>query len=196
MDIEREIYGGGDELRIFGERPSDPGAEESVNINELIVKCKKSKEALCTLYNIFKKDVFNVAFGITGDYHLSEDCVVETFIRLSQWKKFSPEKGNGKGFILTLARNVALEERRKYKKECVSQVIQSYGDADETVEDSIYINQMLKNLKDKERQIVILRCCNELTFKEIASVMKCPESTVKSRYKKALKILREKAGEL
>ena len=35
----------------------------------------------------------------------------------------------------------------------------------------------------------------ELTFKEIAHIMKSPESTVKSRYKKAIAILQEKAGE-
>jgi RNA polymerase sigma factor (sigma-70 family) len=73
-------------------------------------------------------------------------------------------------------------------------IIQSYGEADKTVEDSIFINQMLKHLNDKQRQVVVMRCCSELTFKEIAKIMKCPETTVKSRYKKAITILQEKAG--
>ena len=64
------------------------------------------------------------------------------------------------------------------------------------MEDSIYINQLLKNLNEKQRQTVILRCCAELTFKQIAKVMKCPETTAKSRYQKAISILQEKAGEL
>ena len=84
--------------------------------------------------------------------------------------------------------------RRKFKREDSDYFIQSYGEADKTVEDSIFINQMLKHLNDKQKQTVILKCCSEMTFKEIARIMKCPESTVKSRYKKAIAILQEKAG--
>ncbi|MCD7890351.1 MAG: sigma-70 family RNA polymerase sigma factor [Ruminococcus sp.] len=125
---------------------------------------------------------------------MSEDCVVETFIRLTQVKRFSPKAGDGKGFILTIAHNVALEQHRRYKRKCVSLVIQGYGEADKTVEDSIFLNQLLKNLNDKQRQIVVLKIYSELTFKEIAKIMKCPESTVKSKYKKAIEILQKKAG--
>jgi RNA polymerase sigma factor (sigma-70 family) len=57
------------------------------------------------------------------------------------------------------------------------------------------VNQLLRELNDKQRQIVVMHCCCELTFKEIAHIMKSPESTVKSRYKKAIAILQEKAGE-
>ena len=117
-------------------------------------------------------------------------------MRLTQVKRFSAKKGDGKGFILTIARNVALEFRRRYKREKESDdiYIQNYGEADKTVENSIYINQLLEYLNDKQRQVVVLKCCSELTFREIAKIMKCPETTVKSRYKKAISILQEKAG--
>ena len=88
-----------------------------------------------------------------------------------------------------------MELRRRYQKEAANFIIQSYGEAEQTVEDSIFINHLLKHLNDKQRQIVILRCCAELRFREIAKNMKCPETTVKSRYKKAISILQEKAGE-
>ncbi|MBR6242830.1 MAG: RNA polymerase sigma factor [Ruminococcus sp.] len=171
------------------------GTDETGEVNRLIERCASSKEALETLYLMFKGSVFAVAFGITSDYHLSEDCVAETFVRLTQVKKFSAKKGDGKGFILTIARNTALELRRRYRKEIKDVYLQTYGEADKTVENSIYINQLLGNLSDKQRQVVVLKCCAELTFKEIAKIMKSPESTVKSRYKKAVAILQEKAGE-
>ena len=90
---------------------------------------------------------------------------------------------------------VTLELRRRHKKEISNFIIRSYGEAEKTVEDSIYINQLLKHLNDVQRQTVILKCCAELTFKQISKVMKCPETTAKSRYKKAMSILQEKAGE-
>ncbi len=40
----------------------------------------------------------------------------------------------------------------------------------------------------------MMKVYSELTFKEIAGVMKCPESTVKSKYKRAIEILQREAG--
>lgn len=195
MNADTKTLIGGDETIFTVFTPQDTSKQTDNSVNELIINCAESKESLGKLYTMFKDSVFAVAFSITSDYHLSEDCVTETFVRLTQVKRFSPKKGDGKGFILTVARNVAYELRRRYKKEISDFIIQSYGEAEKTVEDSIYINQLLKNLNDKQRQTVVLKCCAELTFKQIAKVMKCPESTVKSRYKKAISILQEKAGE-
>lgn len=193
--IEQKFYAGGDGNIILTN--PDCGAElESIDsdVNELIANCGTSKESLSLLYNMFQKNVFALAFSITGDFHAAEDCVEETFVRLANAKHFSVKKGDGKGYLYTVARNVALEQRRRYKRECISFVIQSYGETEKTVEDSIFLNQLLKNLSDKQRQIVILKVYSELTYKEIAHIMKCPVSTVKSKYLKAIEILQKKAG--
>ena len=196
MNAETKLLSGGDGAIFTNILTKDQALpDEDNSVNQLIISCRESKESLNTLYTMFKDSVFAVAFSITSDYHLAEDCVIETFVRLSQVKKFSEKKGDGKGFILTIARNVALELRRRHKREISDYIIQSYGEAEKTVEDSIYINQLLKNLNEKQRQTVILKCCAELTFKQIAKVMKCPETTAKSRYQKAISILKEKAGE-
>lgn len=195
MDAESKLLSGGDGAIFTILNKETELSDEELSVNELIISCRESKDSLNTLYTMFKDSVFAVAFGITSDYHLAEDCVIETFVRLTQVKRFSTNKGDGKGFILTIARNVALELRRRHKREVTNCVIQSYGEAEQTVEDSIYINQLLKHLNEKQRQTVILKCCAELTFRQIAKVMKCPETTAKSRYKKAISILREKAGE-
>lgn len=195
MAAESKLLSGGDGAIFTILNKETELSDEELSVNELIISCRESKDSLNTLYTMFKDSVFAVAFGITSDYHLAEDCVIETFVRLTQVKRFSANKGDGKGFILTIARNVALELRRRHKREVTNYVIQSYGEAEQTVEDSIYINQLLKHLNEKQRQTVILKCCAELTFRQIAKVMKCPETTAKSRYKKAISILREKAGE-
>lgn len=194
MTTGPNTYNGGVEavLSIFSHNKTDNCAYGEVN--RLIMQCATSKESLGTLYEMFKGSVFAVAFSITSDYQLAEDCVIETFIRLTQAKNFNPKKGNGKGYIIKTAQNVAHELLRRHEKEYRNFFIQSYGEADKTVEDSIFINQLLKHLNDKQRQIVIMKCCGELTFKEIAEIMHIPESTAKSRYQKGMSILKEKAG--
>lgn len=178
---------------VFSGKEYEP--DEYASVNRLIAECGRSKECLSRLYTMFKGSVFAVAYGIVADYHLAEDCVAETFVRLAQVKRFSEKKGDGKGFILTIARNVALETRRRFRRDVSDVYLQNYGSADSIVENSIFINQLLKNLNDKQRQVVVMKCCADLTFKQIAKIMKSPESTVKSRYQKAMQILKEKAGE-
>ena len=194
MDAATKSISGGDTAIFTVFTESGKVSQPDNTVNELISDCATSKESLSKLYLMFKDSVFAVAFGITSDYHLSQDCVTETFVRLTQVKNFSAKKGDGKGFILTIARNVALEFRRRYKKEISNFIIQSYGEADKTVEDSIFINQLLKHLTSKQRQLVIMRCCSDLTFKEISEIMHIPETTARSRYQKAMAILQEKAG--
>ncbi len=165
-----------------------------INVNELIMSCSYSKENLRKLYLMFKSNVFAIGFGITSDYQLAEDCVAETFVRLAQVKKFNPEKGDGVGYIITMARNIAYELRRQHRHDDESFIMHSYGIADSTVENSIYINELLMYLSDKQRQIVIMRCICDLQFNKIAKIMKCSESSVKYKYNKAIAILKEKAG--
>lgn len=194
MFTDSKSYAGGEKtiLNIFTGSIDEEKKED--NVNQLILDCSKSQESLSVLYTMFKKNVFAIAFTITSDYHLSEDCVIETFVRLAQVKKFNPENGDGKGYIYTIARNVALELRRQHRRDTDNFIMQSYGETDIAVENSIYINQLMMFLNDKQKQVVALRCFSELSFRQIAKIMKCPESTVKSRYEKAIAILREKAG--
>jgi RNA polymerase sigma factor (sigma-70 family) len=195
VEADIKTLGGGDGqiITVFTQKRNKE--DSGISVNQLIIDCARSKECLEKLYLMFKDSVFAVAYSITQDYHLSEDCVAETFVRLTRVKRFSASKGDGKGFILTVARNVAKEYRRRFKREVANDIIQSYGDDERTVEDSIYINQLLKELNDKQRQTVVLKCCADMTFKQIAKVMKCPESTVKSRYQKAIAVLKVKAGD-
>ncbi len=196
MITDSEIYKGGGNtiLNIFTQNTQNDTSQDDGTVNRLIETCSQSKESLSMLYNMFKKSVFAVAYSITSDYQLAEDCVAETFIRLTQVRNFNSSKGDGRGFIHKVARNVALEIRRSHRKDIDNVYVSNYGESDNTIENSIYLNGLLANLSDKQRQIVVMRCCSELSFKEIAKIMKCPESTIKSRYRKAISVLQEKAG--
>ena len=127
MLAKSDLFIGGEDTIIPSVQNEELEAETAGVVNRLIMSCGTSRESLSQLYSMFKNSVFALAFSITADYHLSEDCVAETFVRLAQITKFDPNKGDGRGFILTIARNVALEFRRRYRKELSNFFIQSYG---------------------------------------------------------------------
>ena len=104
MTADTKIFVGGDAAISTAFEPDNMIQQRDNSVNRLIIECRTSKDSLAELYEMFKKSVFAVAFGITADYHLAEDCVAETFVRLTTVRNFSEKKGDGKGFILTIAR--------------------------------------------------------------------------------------------
>lgn len=58
--------------------------------------------------------------------------------------------------------------------------------------ESIEIEQAMKEMETKQRELLELKYFHELKITEIAELWQCPEGTVKTRLYKALKILKSK----
>ena len=96
MTADTKIFVGGDAAISTVFEPDNMIQQRDNSVNRLIIECRTSKESLAELYEMFKKSVFAVAFGITADYHLAEDCVAETFVRLTTVRNFSERKVTAK----------------------------------------------------------------------------------------------------
>jgi RNA polymerase sigma-70 factor (ECF subfamily) len=53
------------------------------------------------------------------------------------------------------------------------------------------VRRALEALSDEQREAVVLKICEGFKFGEIAEVLDCPASTVKSRVYSALDVLKE-----
>ncbi|MBM6838786.1 sigma-70 family RNA polymerase sigma factor, partial [Clostridium saudiense] len=62
----------------------------------------------------------------------------------------------------------------------------------EEVNQKIHINEVLSQLKEEEREVVILHTISDLTFKSIGEILDKPLGTVTWRYREAIKKLKEK----
>ena len=59
-------------------------------------------------------------------------------------------------------------------------------------EDAVYLKNLLKELSDDIREVVILRTYEEMRFKDIAKIMGCSLSTAKSRYRLGISQLKRR----
>ena len=59
-------------------------------------------------------------------------------------------------------------------------------------EDAVYLKNLLKELSDDIREVVILRAYEEMRFKDIAKIMGCSLSTAKSRYRLGISQLKRR----
>lgn len=172
------------------------------------------RQGLRQVYEAYAGYIYTIVYGILGNKEHAEDVTSEFFIRL--WEKADYYKpGNGhKGYLAAMARNMAIDDLRKYRREELTAAVHGTEDSGEghdgsgtagsrrretedktvSVEEEVIGNMSLKEalgtLKPAERQIVDMKVLGGLTFKEIAKLLSLPMGTVTWKYQNSMKKLR------
>jgi len=168
------------------------------------------KTGLREIYEAYLGYIYRIVYEILQNKENAEDVTSEFFIRL--WDKaeqFKPGTGH-KGYLATMARNMAIDYLRKYRKEELTSFMQDAAsspeeedtqggrfvreaatdEVEQTVLQEMSIQEVLSLLKPAERQIISMKVLGELTFKEIAQIMELPIGTVTWKYQNAIKKIR------
>jgi len=138
----------------------------------------------------------NYVYRYLNDYDECDDVVQETFIRVYRNKNYYTPIAKFSTWIYTIASNLAktqLSQRRKMKifsflrsseREDEFEVADTGYNLDE-ITDSILLDKIIQKALDtisiQYREAVILRDIQELTYEEIADILKINVGTVKSR---------------
>lgn len=155
------------------------------------------KEGLRAVYEAYLPTVYSAVMAILRQEQSAQDVTADFFIKLwniaGQYQSGQPHRG----WMLTIARNMAYDYLRKYRREeLVDEMPEDavYGGVHALQEDLILsdmtLKQALNTLKEEEREIVSLKVMGELTFKEIARIMGKPPGTVAWKYRTALSKLK------
>ncbi|MBU1034486.1 RNA polymerase sigma factor [Patescibacteria group bacterium] len=174
--------------------------------NELIKACRSGDEnALGTLIQRHLSAVYRFIFRMIGDRPVAEDLTQETFLKI--WKsirRFDPTK-SFRAWTFAIAKNVVIDYLRKKKHLTFSEIENDEGqDIADTIPDiqplppeileraelAQDIERALLELSPETRSIILMHEMEDFTFQEIAGVLKKPMNTVKSRYRRALLVLR------
>ncbi len=172
---------------------------EGINVTEAgFEKCIRAmnrgdRNGLKEVYEEYVSYIYGIVRALLHNKEEAEDITSDFFIRL--WEKSDTYKPGGghKGWMATIARNMAVDYIRKHKREEFSETV-SEQESDENVEHQVLadisINEALSMLKESERKVVHLKIMGELTFKEIAEILDQPMGTVTWHYNQAIKKLR------
>lgn len=135
-----------------------------------------------------------------GDRMLSEDMVQETFLRvlrgIESYQYPRPFKPWLYAIATNLSRNYAKLADTRHTETADNETLDRHGQdmpPEETVELDETTRELvaaLRTLPDHQREVVILRYCQELSLAEIAQTLDIPIGTVKSRLSLGLKRLR------
>ena len=165
---------------------------------ELVKACLKGdRNAWERVVRQHQQRIFNVAYRFTGKFDEAEDLTQEIFMKVYRTLgSYRPDSGLLITWMVRVARNHMIDQYRKHKLERAqtSSLEVEYEKAEENparydnpsqaldrTEKAEIIHRMLRRLPEDLRESVILRDLEELSYEEIAEMLKLPLGTVKSR---------------
>ncbi|MCF8010953.1 MAG: sigma-70 family RNA polymerase sigma factor [Clostridiales bacterium] len=175
---------------------------------QLVTRFKKGNvEAFEELVSRYEVKIYNLAYRFTGNYTDAGDLAQEAFIRV--YRALSKFRGDSSfsTWMYRIASNVCRDELRKQRrKKSVSLEEMGPAGGELVVPDTARtpdeiavsrdlqerIQKYLNELSPDYRLILVMREIQELSYEEIASILKCSMGTVKSRLSRARGALKNK----
>lgn len=148
------------------------------------------------LYNKYSKLVYLCILTIVGDRRDAEELTDDTFIKVFNNRKRLIEQKNIKYYILTIAKNLAIDFLRKKRIEITfdDDFVFSYVDTPKNIELESIIDEIEKCLNFDETELVLKHILFGETFKEMAEEYGKSIDTIKTKYFRAINKVHKEMG--
>ncbi|MBW3636991.1 MAG: RNA polymerase sigma factor [Armatimonadetes bacterium] len=151
-------------------------------------------DALPLIYDRYAASLYWVLNAILNSPADAEDALQETFVALATGR--AGKIRDLKSYLLVAARHQAFTILRRRKREGdFEDVAELEIAAPEAVSTPHDFAHLLARLPLEQREVIALKVWEELTFAEIAQVVRASPNTVMSRYRYGIERLRKWCGE-
>lgn len=163
------------------------------------------------LVSSYGKDIYNFCRQLTRDKEEADELYQDTFLRAIELCRKINMKNNPKSFLLSIALRLWKNRRRKIAWRNRIAAMESYRDESDydgypielakspeeellEKEKTELVVRAVKSLRKEYQSVVYLYYTAEMSLKEISSILRLPEGTVKSRLYKARNEVRKIYG--
>jgi len=168
-----------------------------VEDRDLIATARRGDvEAYNLLVSRWEKRIFNYLLRLTGNREDAMDVSQDVFLKAYQALSKLDDPARFSSWLFRIAHNEAYSLLRKNRPEDEldpAREIPSGGKSGGRmfpVELSLAVDGALKRLSADQREAVVLKVYQGFKFEEMAEILECPVSTVKSRLYTALDLLK------
>ena len=156
---------------------------------------------LRSTYDKYNSSLFRYALALTGSVDDAQDAVGDVFARIaSEWRRML-EVRNVQAYLFKATRNSAYSMLRKRRRSqalhdaiCVDLAAACVPHAKQLSATIISIRDTFSLLSTEQREVLVLKILNQLTFREIAEATGVPINTVSARYRYGIDKLRHALG--
>lgn len=176
---------------------------------ELVKQFLNGKDqAFDVLIYRYKAKVFTTIYLIVKDRCVAEDLFQDVMIKVVRMIRAGKYNEEGKflPWVVRIARNLAIDHFRKVQRNPIQHESEDYDifntiqRSESSSEDQIiseenarYMRELIQQLPEKQREVLIMRSYAELSFKEIAALTNVSINTALGRMRYALLNLRKLA---
>jgi RNA polymerase sigma-70 factor (ECF subfamily) len=151
----------------------------------------------------YHRRIYNICYRFTGSGTDADDLTQEVFIKMYRTlSSYDVERGAFMTWVTTVTRNLLVDHFRKTRQERVTDSLDTPQSEQEDAmplgdripdkgpspdtrvqsrEAKEAVHEALQRLSPELREAVILRDLQDMDYREIATVLRVPEGTVKSR---------------
>ncbi len=165
-------------------------------------------DAVEQLVDLYASRLYGLLYRMTGSATDAEDLLQETYIKMLRGLAAYKEAGRFESWLFSIAANQARDWFRRQNRALVATAAATEAATEEDFEPAAgsaeaegerrliqteqadQLQRALAELSPAEREVVTLRFFSDLSFKEIAQVLKVPLGTALARAHRALKHLR------
>lgn len=178
---------------------------------DLIERCQRGdRDAFNELVEKYQSQVVNIAYGMLSDREDAYDAAQEVFVKIYRNIDSFRGKSSLSTWIYRIVSNVCNDMLRKRQRSAVTVSLnKTQSDEDEKDMDIVdeapmpdellelderqrAVRLAISELSDEYREIITFSDIEQLSYQEIADILKCPVGTVKSRLNRARGALRKK----
>jgi RNA polymerase sigma-70 factor (ECF subfamily) len=124
--------------------------------------------------------IIRVAANLLRDRHEAEDIAQEAFLKsFREIRKLRDDRAYS-GYLYKICVRLCMDRIRS-RKPTSEPVERGAGGTDRIVETSILVQELLDHLTPEQRETLILREMQELSYDEVAEQLQIPVGTVRSR---------------
>jgi RNA polymerase sigma-70 factor (ECF subfamily) len=168
----------------------------------LRIQRRRDEEAFSLLFARYRAPITSYVFRLVGNRNEAESLAQEAFLRVLEKADHYDYPRRFSTWFYTIARNLATDFLKK-KRAVVPDDFHGLAEmlagpaapepqdaaaGDEELHD---LALALQDLPLPYREVVVLRALQELSYREIAAIVGCPESTARSRMDYGLEYLRK-----
>jgi RNA polymerase sigma factor (sigma-70 family) len=184
-------------------------ARNKLSDQELIqIYIKGDETALEFLINRHKSRLFTYIFLLIKDRELAEDVFQDTFMKVIKTLKTGSYNEEGKflPWVMRIAHNLIIDHFRKSSKMRATRSTDEYdvfetldlledNVEDKMVKDQIHqdIRKMIEKLPPEQKEVLMLRAYEDMSFKEISDLTNVSINTALGRMRYAILNLRKMA---
>lgn len=176
----------------------DKNASDSLLVSQFLGGQEKCLEILIRRY---KNRVFTTIYHVVKDRYIAEDLLQDTFIKAVRCMQEGGynEEGRFLPWISRIAKNMAIDHYRKMRRHpkvvfndgsSVFNSLDFSEDSSESIriaaENQSLIRDCIRRLPEEQRQVLLMRQYQELSFREIAELTGVSINTALGRMRYAL----------